>query len=622
MASNSVYNAQQLINDALATGINKRFNTQPKKGGLLNFLTSDYAGDIGSGLLARSGYTTMPSNFGSALGQSVQEADLKQSQRNANELSELGTLANLSKSLQTPNRPTSKGADGFLYYTDTGERVLPNVEAPAKDRKTATDINGVLRYVDDGTPVFEGVEKIVDNKDRKTAIDSFGVLRFVDTGEQVFEGDEKKQVTYNTSKDINNQLRYTEGPNKGDLVFPDVEKIVDDKDRKTATDIKGVLRYVDTGEKVFASDEAPEDKRETAKDIDGVLRYTDTGEKVFSTDTVTKTYNTAKDVNDELRYTEGPNKGKRVFDVEKKEDKKERKTQTDINGVLRYVDTSEPVFPDVTKAEDKRETKQDVNGQWRYVDNGLLVFPKVTKVNDTKDEEEFPRWKGFQDVALNKFGIILNESEAKLLSQSIGKDVSYVNDDGIVVNRFEELLASYFPDKFKGNESTDQSTEEIPSPTLASDKIKKVEFDKKVLDLSEAMDSQNYTETLAVLNEVKKLTQGGNVAGFGQTSLLPDAMLTQKGVDTRSAFATLFNTTLKDRSGVAVTVPELERLKQEFSAGVFKTDKDLINALNKFERVLNAKIISTLAGYPKEVIDQYKANGGLPQFNLGNKYGL
>jgi hypothetical protein len=618
MASNSVYNAQQLINDALATGINKRFNTQPKKGGLLNFLTSDYAGDIGSGLLAQSGYTTMPSNFGSALGKSVQQADQLQAQRNANELSELSTLANLSKSLQTPNRPTSKGADGFLYYTDTGERVLPNVELPAKDRKTATDINGVLRYVDDGTPVFEGIEKNVDNKNRTTATDSFGVLRFVDNGEKVFEDDVKKEVTYNTSKDINNQLRYTEGPNKGDLVFPDVEKNVEDKDRNTAKDINGILRYTDNGEKVFASDEAPEDKRETGKDIDGVLRYTDNGEKVFPTDTVTKTYNTAKDVNDELRYTEGPNIGKRVFDVEKKEDKKERKTKTDINGVLRYLDNGKPVFPDVQKSEDKRETKQDVNGQWRYVDNGLLVFPEVTKVNNTKDEEEFPRWKGFQDVALNKFGIILNEAEAKLLSQSIGKDVSYVNNEGLVVNRFEELLASYFPEKFKNEESTDETT----TPTLGSENIKKEALDKKVLDLSETMQSQNYTETLAVLNEVKQLTQDGNIAGFGQTGSLPDFMLTPKGKDTRSAFARLFNTTLKDRSGVAVTLPELERLKQEFNTNSFKTDKDLINALNRFERILSKQIQSTLAGYPKEVIDQYKANGGLPQFNLGDKYGL
>ena len=656
MASNSVYNAQQLINDALATGINKRFNTQPKKGGLLNFLTSDYAGDIGSGLLAQSGYTTMPSSFGSALGKSVQQADQLQVQRNANELSELGTLSNLSKSLKTPNRPTSKGADGFLYYTDTGERVLPNVELPAKDRKTATDINGVLRYVDDGTQVFEGVEKNVDDKDRKTATDSFGVLRFVDTGDQVFEGDEKKQVTYNTSKDINDQLRYTEGPNKGDLVFPDVEKNVEDKDRKTEKDIKGVLRYIDDGSKVFADDEAPKDKRETGKDIDGILRYTDNGEKVFAsdeapederktgkdidgvlrytddgskvfpTDTVTKKFNTAKDVNNELRYTEGPNTGERVFDVEKKEDKKERKTQTDINGVLRYLDDGKPVFPDVTKAEDKRETKQDVNSQWRYVDNGLLVFPKVTKIEDT-EEDTYNRWQGFKNVAKDKFNILLNDNEAKLIDQSIGENVLYINDEGKVVNRFEELLASNFPDKFKDEQSTDETTTdgtttEIPSPTLGSQKIQQQALEEKVLNLSQSMSSANYPQALAVLNEVRLLTKDPDIPGFGMTGNLYDWMLTEKGKDTRSAFAKLFNTELKIRSGSAVTETELTRLKDEFNSGRLKTDKLLRNALNRYERVLNAEINATLAGYPKEVIDLYKANGGLPEFNLGDKYGL
>ena len=66
----------------------------------------------------------------------------------------------------------------------------------------------------------------------------------------------------------------------------------------------------------------------------------------------------------------------------------------------------------------------------------------------------------------------------------------------------------------------------------------------------------------------------------------------------------------------------LERLKQEFNTNAFKTDKDLINALNRFERILSTQIKSTLAGYSKEVIEQYKANDGLPQFNLGDKYGL
>lgn len=617
MVTQSFNNAQTLINSVLTDRINKRFNPKPKGTGLLDFVSSPYGRDIASGLLAQSGYTTMPSTFGQTVGQTVANANKMAMQRNMNELSELGTLANLSKNFQTPKRNTAKGADGFLYYTDTGERVLPNVEAPTKERKTATDVNGVLRYVDDGTVVFEGVEKKEEEKERKTATDSFGVLRFVDNGEQVFSGDKPKEKTFATAKDVNDQLRYTEGPNKGDLVFPKVVKDEKDEERKTAKDIDGILRYVDNGEKVFSSDEAPEDKRETAEDIDGVLRYVDNGEQVFPTDKVTKTYNTAKDVNGELRYTEGPNIGERVFDVEKKEDEKERKTQTDINGVLRYLDNGEPVFPDVTKAEDKRETKQDVNNQWRYVDDGTLVFPNVTKVDDKTDEDTFKRYQGFKQIAKDKFNIILNDNEAKLIDQSIGENVTYINDEGKVVNRFEELLASYFPERFNQN----QSVEETTSPTLGSTQIQKQALDEKVLDLSETMQAQNYTETLAVLNEVKRLTQDG-IAGFGATGSLPDFMLTPKGKSTRSAFARLFNTTLKDRSGVAVTLPELERLKQEFNTGTFKTDKDLKNALNRFERILSIQIQSTLAGYPAEVIEQYKANGGLPQFNLGDKYGL
>ena len=136
------------------------------------------------------------------------------------------------------------------------------------------------------------------------------------------------------------------------------------------------------------------------------------------------------------------------------------------------------------------------------------------------------------------------------------------------------------------------------------------------------MSSANYPQALAVLNEVRLLTKDPDIPGFGMTGNLYDWMLTEKGKDTRSAFAKLFNTELKIRSGSAVTETELTRLKDEFNSGALKTDKLLRNALNRYERVLNAEINATLAGYPKEVIDLYKANGGLPEFNLGDKYGL
>jgi hypothetical protein len=98
--------------------------------GLLDFAKSDYAGDIGMGLLAQSGYSAMPTNLGSSVGTAISNADRLRTQRRVNEFSELGTMVNLKSALQNPERQIIEGADKFKYYADTGERVLPNVEAP------------------------------------------------------------------------------------------------------------------------------------------------------------------------------------------------------------------------------------------------------------------------------------------------------------------------------------------------------------------------------------------------------------------------------------------------------------------------------------------------------------
>lgn len=56
-------------------------------------------------------------------------------------------------------RKIIKGADGFNYFADTQERVLPGVQASPGDQKTGKDVNGVLRYLGTGKPVFPGVQK-------------------------------------------------------------------------------------------------------------------------------------------------------------------------------------------------------------------------------------------------------------------------------------------------------------------------------------------------------------------------------------------------------------------------------------------------------------------------------
>jgi len=61
---------------------------------------------------------------------------------------------------QPKNSRIIKGADGFNYYADTGERVLPGVvqEKKQSDRKYEKAADGFYRYVDDGTKVFGGIE--------------------------------------------------------------------------------------------------------------------------------------------------------------------------------------------------------------------------------------------------------------------------------------------------------------------------------------------------------------------------------------------------------------------------------------------------------------------------------
>jgi hypothetical protein len=72
-------------------------------------------------------------------------------------------LPNVVTSPETSKRTTIKGADGFNYFVDTGERVLPSVvkNEKATDRKYEKAADGFFRYIDDGSKVFGDVE-IVD----------------------------------------------------------------------------------------------------------------------------------------------------------------------------------------------------------------------------------------------------------------------------------------------------------------------------------------------------------------------------------------------------------------------------------------------------------------------------
>ena len=132
---NKIFDYNKVLEGVIGNKLQGLLAPRQKYTGLLDFAKSDYAGDIGMGLLAQSGYSAMPTNLGASVGTAVSNANQLRTQRRANEFSELGTMVNLKSALQDSERQIIEGKDGFKYYADTGNRVLPNVKEPASEFK-------------------------------------------------------------------------------------------------------------------------------------------------------------------------------------------------------------------------------------------------------------------------------------------------------------------------------------------------------------------------------------------------------------------------------------------------------------------------------------------------------
>ena len=115
-----------------------------------------------------------------------------------------------------------------------------------------------------------------------------------------------------------------------------------------------------------------------------------------------------------------------------------------------------------------------------------------------------------------------------------------------------------------------------------------------------------------ILESMLSNIRGAENFKFGEktTSDLPDIFKGTEGRKNRAVLQKLFNIVLKDRSGAAVTEPELDRLKEEFSSGLFKTDQDYINAFKIYKRILNNTISQAKAAYDPRAFDRWVGQGG------------
>lgn len=155
---------------------------------------------------------------------------------------------------------------------------------------------------------------------------------------------------------------------------------------------------------------------------------------------------------------------------------------------------------------------------------------------------------------------------------------------------------------------------------------KQKELDKKVTDFSKGVEKSGIGETDAVMKEVedaimaiRKDDENADIPGFGLDASLPDFTLSSQGKSLRQRVKTLFNQTLKKRSGAAVTSSELSRLKEEFGQGLIKTDEQLLDSLNRFRGIIERHKLTLAAGYDDEVVDTWQSRSGLTLRKTGQK---
>lgn len=153
--------------------------------------------------------------------------------------------------------------------------------------------------------------------------------------------------------------------------------------------------------------------------------------------------------------------------------------------------------------------------------------------------------------------------------------------------------------------------------------LKKMQFsmqaDQKLVQrtqqLGTALEKANLPVADAVLTRVEDSLgtdqkKAEEIAGYmaGPNSWKPDLVVGDDVKKARQAVVQLFNITLKDRSGAAVTNQELERLKQEFSTGMWKTPKQLLNGIKEARKIIDQHYKSIASGYGTDVLKAYNEN--------------
>jgi hypothetical protein len=183
-------------------------------------------------------------------------------------------------------------------------------------------------------------------------------------------------------------------------------------------------------------------------------------------------------------------------------------------------------------------------------------------------------------------------------------------------------------EKQKGGQQVDQVETESPltsanSKAMAREsRLASQDFENRLEKHQKRMAGLENTQS--VLEEVNNAIPGGirewsgkDIPGSGQTQLLPDALLSTKGVQFKQAFANIENVLTHEMAGSALTANELARVQKEYGSAKGAGDREKIIFLRRFSDLLGKKAVQAQTAAPKDVIEVYQERGGRRANNFG-----
>lgn len=303
-----------------------------------------------------------------------------------------------------------------------------------------------------------------------------------------------------------------------------------------------------------------------------------------------------------------------------------------IEAVSRFASGANAILlDDAVPAEEKTQALEEMESAIR------LEHPEAYKVLSQGqdsinwgDRRTWNRMRALEQQAISP------EKRTELALSRMSKEAQAARDDA-AARRSDALIAAM---RENGRKAESPSPVTIKNPNGEGNIVIDAKTGKKIGDaparprdeeavlarqvtaLSKGLEQAKLPEANAVLMNAEKAVEVPGVAESvsGLKSKLPDSMLSKEVREGRQALTKLFNIELKNRSGAAVTNQELERLKDEFGQGVFKTSDQIKTAVEKAREIVNMHYRSVAAGFPKEALEAYNENlraiGGTPVIDV------